>query len=110
MNNILYLKTFTYYNKADSIERLILLDKNNEDSYFFNYNFFNSRDLKEQIRSSKELLTNCDFLKKIYYKTYDKYYISDLQKKFILIMTKGDILNCTPKELFLKIGSIEYLI
>jgi hypothetical protein len=115
MNNILYLKTFTYYEKQNSIERLILLDKNNELLYFFNYDFFSATysNLEQKIISTckpiEKLLTKKDLLQKVY-EAYKKYYINDLQKEVILNMTRKEVLLCNINELFLKIGSIEYLI
>jgi hypothetical protein len=115
MNNILYLKTFTYYEKRSSIERLILLDKNNEVLYFFNYDFYTATYSNLELK----IMLTCKPIEKILtknhlmihvYQEYDKYYIDDLQKEIILNMTRKEILLSNLNELFLKIGSIEYII
>jgi hypothetical protein len=114
MNNILYLKTFTFYQKQNSINKLILLDINNDMIYFFSYDFFNVTysNLKQTIASTVKPLEsslNNNLLQQIN-ETYNKHYVNDLQKEIILNMTRGEVLQCNCNELFLKIGSIEYII
>jgi hypothetical protein len=114
MNNILYLKTFTFYQKQNSINKLILLDINNDMIYFFSYDFFSITysNLKQTIAStvkSLESSLNNNLLQQIN-ETYNKHYVDDLQKEIILNMTREEVLLCNCNELFLKIGSIEYII
>jgi hypothetical protein len=73
----------------------------------------------KQTKGQQKIMFTCKPIEKILtknhlmihvYQEYDKYYIDDLQKEIILNMTRKEILLSNLNELFLKIGSIEYII